>query len=100
MEISLKSEYSFWNSYARKYDKFIHRNAKNTYRELIDEIKRIVTPDTEVLEIGTGTGNIAFGIANSVRKITAIDPASEMIKIARQKQKERQIGQEPEPGSR
>lgn len=91
METILKSEYNFWNAYARKYDKFIHRNAEGSYNQIIKEIKKTVPPDSEVLEIGTGTGNIAFAIAGNVRKITAIDSAPEMIRVAKEKQNENQI---------
>jgi ubiquinone/menaquinone biosynthesis C-methylase UbiE len=91
METILKSEYNFWNSYARKYDKFIRRNAEGSYNQIIKEIKKTIPPDSEVLEIGTGTGNIAFAIAGNVRKITAIDSAPEMIRVAKEKQNENQI---------
>lgn len=76
----------FWNSFARKYDGFIERYAKNTYEQSIKLIKDELSSKSNVLEIGTGTGFIAFAIAEKVQEITATDYSPEMINVAKEKQ--------------
>lgn len=86
MEISLKSSDNFWNSFAHKYDKFIYRNAGSVYDRIIAGIKKEMASDMQVLEIGSGTGIVSLAVAPFVRCITAIDPAEEMLAVAREKQ--------------
>jgi ubiquinone/menaquinone biosynthesis C-methylase UbiE len=76
----------FWDSFARKYDPFIERYAKNTYEQSIRLLKKELYRNSKVLEIGTGTGLIAFAIAEQVKEIIAIDNSSEMINVAIEKQ--------------
>lgn len=75
----------FWNSFARKYDKFIAKHANETYSQSLMLMKQELSQSSVVLEIGTGTGLISFAIANQVESIKAIDYAPEMIKLANQK---------------
>ena len=75
----------FWNSFASKYDTFIARYAKNTYEKSLLLIKKELNSDSNILEVGTGTGLIAFAIAGNANRITAIDYAQEMIKVANSK---------------
>jgi len=79
------SQDRFWNSFAIKYDSFIERYAKATYAQTIKLLKEELSDQVNVLEIGTGTGLIAFAIADQVNKLLAIDFAPEMIQIAREK---------------
>ena len=58
---------------------------ENAYKLSIQKIKKIVKPHQEILEIACGTGIITFGIADSVKKITAIDLSPNMINIAKEK---------------
>lgn len=75
----------FWDSFAGKYDKFILKHANETYKKSINFIIEELSTDSNVLEIGTGTGLISFAIAGKVKNITAIDYAPEMIKLAKTK---------------
>ncbi len=76
----------FWNSFAGKYDKFISNHVNKAYSKSLELIKSELNSNDKILEIGTGTGIIAFEIAERVKEITAIDYADEMIKTAKAKQ--------------
>jgi ubiquinone/menaquinone biosynthesis C-methylase UbiE len=77
-----KNDSRFWDSFAKKYDKFIIKHVNKTYTSLIQLINSELSTEFKVLEIGTGTGIISLSIANKVKNIVAIDYAPEMIKIA------------------
>lgn len=70
---------------ARGYDGFVKKFAKKTYNTIFTNLKKDVTGAGHVLEIATGTGLIAFEISNYVARITAIDFAPEMIRVANEK---------------
>lgn len=76
---------NFWDSFATRYDGFINRFAKQTYNSLEQLLKEDLQKTDKVLEIGTGTGLVAFAIANHVGEIVAIDSAPEMISVAKNK---------------
>lgn len=90
--MSKSNENNFWNSFAEKYDTFINRFAKDTYAKLFRMLQHELKPDQLVLEIGTGTGQIAFAVGGRVKELTALDYSPEMIRIAREKLREKDIG--------
>ena len=79
-----KKEKRFWDRFARKYDFFVERFIP-VYRELIRIILNELKTDDVVLELGTGTGIIAFEISHKVRKIHATDISPNMIHTALEK---------------
>ncbi len=81
----MKAKKQFWDSYARKYDRFIDRYAGSTYKEIKGSILNETCSEDNVLEIGTGTGIIACEIASRVKSIVATDISIEMIKHANAK---------------
>lgn len=60
------------------YDKFIAPNQD----KLFDEIKKIIEPESTVLDVGCGTGRLALKNANHFKSITGIDLSSKNIKVA------------------
>jgi len=80
-----RSDHTFWDSLAGRYDSFISKFAKKTYAQSIKLMRQELSADSKVLEIGTGTGIIAFAIIDLVHSIIAIDYAPGMIKTARAK---------------
>lgn len=71
----------FWNFLARRYSKQPIRD-EATYRRKLEETRLYFTPDSEVLEIGCGTGSTAILHAPYVRSISCIDFSEKMIDIA------------------
>jgi tRNA/tmRNA/rRNA uracil-C5-methylase (TrmA/RlmC/RlmD family) len=60
------------------YDKFIAPNQD----KLFSEIKKIIEPNSNVLDVGCGTGRLALQNANHFNSITGIDLSSKNIKVA------------------
>ncbi|WP_066497107.1 class I SAM-dependent methyltransferase [Abyssisolibacter fermentans] len=77
-------EKKIWNKLASKYDKqcSIYDDA---YKLSIENSNKILQNDFDVLEIACGTGLVTFGIAETVKKIIAIDISNEMIIVAKEK---------------
>lgn len=80
-----KEQSNFWNNFAARYDGFITRFASDTYKTIEQLLKEDLQKTDNVLEIGTGTGIIAYAVAGHAGEITAIDSASEMITVAKNK---------------
>jgi ubiquinone/menaquinone biosynthesis C-methylase UbiE len=91
MKSRIEKESRFWNFFSTKYDRFINITLNDTYRQLYQLLKTDVTGTGKILEVATGTGLLAFEICNNVKSINAIDIAPEMIKIAREKQKQKNV---------
>ena len=85
-------ETKFWDKFAGNYDLFIKNTVSKTYGIILDKIAAELKKDQTVLEIGTGTGILSFALCSKVSSITASDISPEMIRIAKQKQKDLGIG--------
>jgi ubiquinone/menaquinone biosynthesis C-methylase UbiE len=80
----------FWDRIAKNYDK---RSAKKnaTLQKTIENIRRCLDPEDQVLDFACGTGEKALGVAGRVRSIHGIDLSPLMIEKARSKATDRQI---------
>jgi ubiquinone/menaquinone biosynthesis C-methylase UbiE len=87
----IEKESRFWNSFSAKYDGFINRTLGKTYQQLYQMLKTDISGSGKILEVATGTGLLAFEICIDVDTIKAIDIAPEMIRIACEKQSQRNI---------
>ena len=72
----------FWSRLAPRYDDWIRSSFEDQYRVFRSKISQHVEPVDKVLEIGTGTGNIALHIAPRVSRVVGVDISSEMISVA------------------
>lgn len=85
-----KTDKAYWDAMSRKYDSHTQKSAK-AYEQLVELIKKELTGDGTVLDIGTGTGEIPLQISGHVRLIEAIDYSPEMISVAQEKARKRGI---------
>lgn len=79
-----RREDAVWNRLAGIYDRFMKKDM-GVYREIIAKIARRLQPEDRVLEIATGTGIIALGLAGCSGRIDAVDFSPEMIRTAQKK---------------
>lgn len=84
-------EAAFWNKFAKYYDDFMRRTYQNQYKDMLKMMADKLDNNKTVLEIGTGTGNIAISIASNAKEIMACDISTQMIKIAEEKARARKI---------
>ena len=75
----------FWDRIAGRYSRIMEKGASGDYRQLFNELKRDVSGEVYVLEVGTGPGLISFELCGMVGVITAVDFSKEMIRIAEEK---------------
>ena len=72
----------FWDSAAKRYDRQTKRLAA-MYDEMVRRILQELAPGDNVLDVGTGTGEIPLRICHAVSRVEAVDASREMIAIAR-----------------
>ena len=82
----MRNEADVWNRFAGFYDSFMKRDMP-AYDIIIQKVSALLAPDSNVLEVATGTGIISLGIAKNVGRIEAIDIAEDMIAKAKAKAK-------------
>ncbi len=75
----------FWSRYAKLYDFEIERFNRRAYERMYQLMSESLSSDMDVLEVATGTGLIALGIADSAKSVTATDFSPGMIARARKK---------------
>jgi len=83
-----KGERQFWGSVAENYDEWRESAFKDLYKVFRAKITDYLQAEDFALEIGTGTGDIAFDAARKCEKVVGIDISSEMIAIANKKRSE------------
>ncbi len=74
----------FWNRVARRYER-LRISDVAAWEARLERTREYFTPESEVLEIGCGTGTAAVLHAPHVRRIRAVDFSQDMIAIARDK---------------
>lgn len=82
----MSAETKFWDRHAEGYAKRPVSD-EASYQHKLDITRGYLTPDSEVLEIGCGTGSTALVHAPLVRHIRATDFSAKMIEIAQRKAK-------------
>ena len=91
MEVNNKIIADVWNKHAKDYDS--KHNISEDTRSWGEILKRYIGEDTnqKVLDIGTGTGFLAFAAAKVGYKCTGIDLAYQMIDVAKASARERAL---------
>lgn len=85
-------ERRFWRKFAPRYDRFMDRQVKSSYRILIAKILDEIKRSDSVVEVASGTGIIALEVAGKAANVRAVDLTPEMMVRAEKKAKERKIG--------
>jgi ubiquinone/menaquinone biosynthesis C-methylase UbiE len=80
----MPSKSKFWNKVAEKYAKSPIED-QESYEIKLDITRDYLTSDSEVLEVGCGTGSTAILHAPYVKHIHGVDISEKMIDIARAK---------------
>ncbi len=70
-----------WDKSAEDYSDRIKRNGYKYGHQIIAVIKELIKPDFEVLDVGAGPGTLALPLAKLVKKVTALDPSTGMLKL-------------------
>lgn len=81
---------AFWDRIAQKYAKQPIADMES-YEHKLDISRRYFTPQSNVLEVGCGTGSTALLHAPNVNHILATDLSAKMIAIANEKAKQQQV---------
>lgn len=87
----MRNPAKFWNRIAKRYAKRPIAD-KETYEKKLELTREYFRPDTELLELGCGTGSAAIAHAPYVRHIRAVDISPKMLEIARRKAHEAGVG--------
>lgn len=74
----------FWDRIAEKYARKPVAD-EAVYQRKLELTRELLTPETEVLEVGCGTGSTAMAHAPHAGRVMAYDFSSKMIEIARSK---------------
>ena len=74
----------FWERMAPNYDRHVRRLGKSQ-EQVIHRLREQLRDAQRILDVGTGTGNIALALAEVVPVVDAVDPSPLMLKAARTK---------------
>ncbi len=80
-----RDEVKFWSKVAPDYDDWISSAYLEQYYTFKAEMSNLVDENDLVLDIATGTGNIALHIAPKVSAVVGIDISKDMITVAKAK---------------
>ncbi len=83
--LAFSSPDKFWSKVAKVYDQWIESAFRDQYDVFRAKISSYIQQDDIVLEVGTGTGDIALRVAPKAKKVVGIDISPEMIAIASRK---------------
>lgn len=75
---------------APNYDRRV-KVLRKTHNKVIQLIQQHTGNVQRVLDIGTGTGNIALALAQAVEAVDAVDPSPQMLEVAESKAQDENI---------
>ncbi len=85
---SEKEAMEFWSSYAPRYEKKYTPDETNDRVETVLEIlrrKNFLTPETDILDIGSGPGTFALPLSRLCKNVTSLDGAEGMCRELQKK---------------
>lgn len=92
-ETSRISGSDYWNKRAEDYVDYIRTSDYEHGRKIKEIFERegILNGDFEVLDIAAGPGSVTIPFAESVKKVTAVEPAEEMCKRLEENSQEKNL---------
>jgi ubiquinone/menaquinone biosynthesis C-methylase UbiE len=81
----VRKERGFWSKVAPSYDSWVAQAYEDQYKTFKRHLHEAVGPRDRVLEVGTGTGNIALHLAPHVASVVGLDLSPEMVQLAKEK---------------
>ncbi|NND48596.1 MAG: methyltransferase domain-containing protein [Woeseiaceae bacterium] len=81
----------FWDKRSQQYDNAVRKHDA-AYDRTIETAKALLSHSDVVLDFGCGSGEFGLDLAPHVRRVHGIDTAARMIDLARDKAREREIG--------
>jgi|YelNatPaOPRAMG01_1025707.scaffolds.fasta_scaffold21725_4 ubiquinone/menaquinone biosynthesis C-methylase UbiE len=81
----------YWNKRAEDYTDYIRTSNYEHGKKIVEIFEReeLLKPNFKVLDIGAGPGSVSIPFAEVVKKVTAIEPASEMVKYLMENAREK-----------
>ncbi|MEA1864224.1 MAG: class I SAM-dependent methyltransferase [Euryarchaeota archaeon] len=72
-----------WDKAAERFSESRKLNEYEYGRKAVETLREVITPESEVLEIGAGPGTLVIPFARKVRSVTAVEPSEGMIEYLR-----------------
>ena len=72
----------FWERNAKRYDKLHVKNNGELYGKLEDMMRPYLGKDKDILELASGTGNLAVTLAENTKSWTGVDYSENMVREA------------------
>lgn len=80
----MKDHRKFWNKSALKYDQVEEKDLM-VYERIFEEIKAYLNNESQILDIGCGTGALHDQLSILVQQIVGVDYSEKMIDVAKEK---------------
>ena len=81
----------YWSKRAESYSDGQTTNGFEYGRKAVEALHELITPESEVLDIGAGPGTLLIPFATKVAKVTAVEPAIGMIECLKRNAEQREI---------
>ena len=89
MEQPMKKSDWFWDWIARRYDKQAQED--EAHDRAVERFAKYIKADGTVLDYACGTGVVSYKIAADVKEVHAIDSSAEMVDVAKERAREREV---------
>ena len=76
---------AFWDKRAESYDDEVYQIYERAYEKTMKRSRPFLQEEDTVLEIGCGTGILTLALADTVKKVTAVDTSAQMLAAAWEK---------------
>lgn len=77
-----------WDKAAERFSESRKGNDYEYGRKVADVLYEVITPESEVLEIGAGPGTFVIPFARTVKNVTAVEPSNGMLEYLRKNAEE------------